>query len=659
LSNIYIQVQLLQGFQEPLLYSVPTDWSQMPEVGSFVLVPIRKKEVSALVLARYEQQPQTNFAIRPAQRLEPFPHDVLWRTFIARLAQYYQINPMLLIKRVRLFVQQKEQTAEYVAPHLYEPRKHAAVLTHEQQKAADYIMQAVDTKVFDPIVLHGVTGSGKTEVYIAAIKHAFAQNKAVMLLLPEVTLSVQFFHVLRAGLPQEIPLYTFHSGTSVKEKRALWHALLEGKSIVLVGVHLPVMLPIENLGLIIVDEEHEQGYQEKKHPKINTKEAAILRASMLKIPILLGSATPSIATLYNVEHKGWKLFELTKRFAGSFPKITVVSLADKKKRKQFWISTALEAALKDRLARSEQSILFINRRGYSFFIQCKLCGWIPMCNYCSVSLTVHASGAIICHYCGYHTHEPQACGGCGVDKKELLKKGIGTQQVVAILEKMFPHARVGRADMDVTVDRKRWQETIDNFSSGKLDILVGTQTITKGYHFPNVSLVGIVWADLNLHIPVYHATETTLQQLIQVAGRAGRQKEGSEVIVQTMIDHPCYEFIDELKYRQFYKQEIAMRQLVGYPPALRLAQIELKGADEKLVAREAQTLAALIAQRIETEKLAVKLLGPVEPPVAKIQSIFTMRIYLKSASIGTLAALYARLDHAKYKSTLQYTPNPL
>lgn len=656
---MYIQVQLLHGFQEPLLYEVPAEWNEKPKVGSLVTVPLRKKLSSAVVLHTYEKKPFTKFAIRAAHRLEALPQDKHWQVFIARLAHYYQIDQMVLIKRMRSFLQQKESAPETVITQEHEINFQETLLTPEQQAAADFVESKLGTSEFAPTVLHGVTGSGKTEVYKYVIRRSIAQSKTILLLLPEVTLAVQFFHLLRAQLPADIPLFSFHSGTSVKEKRALWQALLDGKPIVIVGVHLPVMLPIANLGLIVVDEEHEQGYQEKKYPKINTKEAALLRAATAQIPIVLGSATPSVATLYNVEAKGWQLFELTKRFSGTFPEIKLVSLADKKRRKQFWISDKLQRAIADRLERREQTIVFINRRGFSFFVQCKSCGWIPTCTNCSVSLTLHASGVVLCHYCGYHLPEPEQCGGCKTGKKDLLKKGIGTQQVVAILQKMFPTARVARADMDTTVQRKRWQETIKGFSEGSIDILVGTQTITKGYHFPNVTLVGILWADLNLHIPVYHATEMTLQQLIQVAGRAGRQKAGSEVIVQTMIDHPCYQFIDELKYREFYELEIENRKRVGYPPALRLSQIELKGSDEVVVAQEAHLVAKQLQQRIDENNLEAQLLGPVQPPVAKIQSIFTMRIYLKSSSIGQLASLYSTLEQKAYKSTLQYTPNPL
>ncbi|MDZ4152700.1 MAG: primosomal protein N', partial [Methylicorpusculum sp.] len=395
-----------------------------------------------------------------------------------------------------------------------------------------------------------------------------------------------------AQLPPTVILYSFHSATSVKLKKQVWQALLKKEACVIIGVHVPVLLPHPNLGLIIVDEEHEAGYQEKKHPKVNSKEAAILRASLHKIPIVLGSATPSIASLYNVKHRGWHFFQLKKRFAGAFPKIKTVSLTEKKgARRSFWISKELELAIGEQLRKQEQTIIFLNRRGFSFFVQCKACSFVVSCANCSVSLTLHGNNQLTCHYCGYAIPMPTKCPGCKASEDQLLKKGIGTQQIVSILEKLFPTARIGRADLDVTSKKNIWQQTVTAFELGTLDILVGTQTITKGFHFPNVSLVGIIWADLNLHFPVYNSAETTLQQIIQVAGRAGRQKPDSTIIVQSMIEHPIFRFMHEIDYLNFYTHELHNREELSYPPYGRLIEIELKHVHEQMVEQDANNLA--------------------------------------------------------------------
>ena len=408
---------------------------------------------------------------------------------------------------------------------------------------------------------------------------------------------------------------------------------------------------------LFIDEEHDIGFQEKKHPRVNTKEAALLRAQLSSIPLIAGSATPSISSLYNVEQRGWHTFSLTKRFSGAFPTVRVIKLTEQKQRRYFWFSKELEEAIKAQLLKKEQTIIFLNRRGFSFFIQCKSCGFIPQCVHCSVSLTLHNDNKLLCHYCAYTIPVLEACTQCNAGT--FLKKGIGTQQVVTLLEKMFPHASIARADLDTTVNKKQWTQTLKDFEEGRTDILVGTQTITKGYHFPKVTLVGILWADINLSIPYYNAAEVTLQQLIQVSGRAGRQSADSMVIVQTMINHPLFQFITEQHYPQFYHTELKNRRLVNYPPCVRFAEIELKHEDEAVVIKEAALMAHEINSFIERGKKKMVLLGPSEPPVQKIKNIWSRKIYLKALTMQEILAAYASINKSAFKSLIGFTPNPL
>jgi primosomal protein N' (replication factor Y) len=509
-----------------------------------------------------------------------------------------------------------------------------------------------------PTVIHGVTGSGKTEVYKKLITATCESGKTVILLLPEVTLAIQFYNLLRKQLPSSIELRSFHSATTIKEKKQTWQLLVSGHPLVLLGVHLPILLPIANLGLIIVDEEHDVGYQEKKHPKINSKEAAIWRAHLYSIPIVLGSATPSISSLYNVKNKGWHLYALKNRYAGNFPTIKTVMLTDKQKRFNFWISKELQHAIADRMAKKEQVIIFLNRRGYSFFIQCSQCSHIPSCHACSVSLTLHEEGYLSCHYCGHTVNTPTRCPQCAAGQDALIKHGIGTQQVVRILETMYPEARIGRADMDTTTKKKLWQQTLTDFEQGRLDILVGTQTITKGFHFPKVTLVGILWADVNLNFPVFNASETTLQQLIQVAGRAGRQSEESLVIVQAMADHEIFAYLNEIDYSQFYEKEIESRQALRYPPSARLLEIEVKHTDEQTVEREAHILATFLVS-CKAHYPAITILGPAKPPVSKIKHICMRKIYLKGPNMFDMLAMVKEREKLELTSIIHLIPNPL
>ena len=653
-----IQVKLLNGFPEPLLYSIPSSWNTNQLIGTLVRVPLKDRTVSAMVIDQFAHIPShVTYSIKDAIAPEPLPDDQYYQAYIKQLAHYYQLDKVYLLKRLAHFLVQKEVEEEITQTTQPQPHQ-SVILTNEQQQVVDFVAPHIHNPAFTPTLLHGVTGSGKTEVYKQLICQAIAQQKTVLLLLPEVSLAQQFQKILTAQLPNHLTIAGFHSGTTAKEKKQLWQLLLQQKPMLIIGVHLPILLPIANLGLIIVDEEHEVGYQEKKHPKINTKEAALMRAQHTKIPILLGSATPSVGSLYNVKQRGWHFFQLTKRFAGNFPTVSTVVLKDHKQRKNFWISNQLYDALKDRLQKNEQAIIFINRRGFSFFVQCKSCSYIFECKSCSVSLTFHEPDVLTCHYCAHTKKLPTHCTGCKASGDNFLKKGIGTQQAVTILQKLFPDARIARADMDVTVKKKLWKQTVTDFEQGNIDILVGTQTITKGYHFPKVTLVGILWADLNLHFPIFNASEVTLQQLIQVAGRAGRQTSESNVIVQTMVDHPVLEYLNEIDYVKFYEQEIEHRMELQYPPCSRFVEIEIKHASESIIEFEAHKLVdQLIANSSNLEN--VYILGPAKPPIYKIKSMQSRKIYIKAPQVTTINALFASINKKQFKSLLFFTPNPV
>lgn len=646
---MYIDVKLFSGFPKPLLYHVPALHNTVQE-GSIVRVPVKNKIIPALVLKTHTDAPQANFAIRNIESVEQFPHDPHYFEFIQKLAQYHVVDEIQFVKRIQSFLKEKPSadlpTQEQIST------KSNVTLTEEQQAVVDFVSSKITTHEYAPTLLHGVTGSGKTEVYKQLIIHAFKEKKSTILLLPEVTLAVQFERLLRAQLPVEIPIVSFHSATDAKTKKLLWKYCMENYPQLIIGVHMPVLLPLSNLGCILVDEEHESGFQEKKHPKLNTKHAALLRAQLYKIPILLGSATPSITSLYNVKHRGWKLFQLQKRFAGAFPKIQKVLLTDKKQRKYFWISPELKNALQDRLAKKEQSLVFLNRRGVCFFMQCKACSHIFNCKSCSVSLTLHADEFLKCHYCSYSQPAPTVCPKC--QATEFLKKGIGTQQLVTLLEKIFPQARIARADLDTTLNKKVWQETVTAFEKREIDILVGTQTITKGYHFPHVTLVGVIWGDINLNFPFYNCQETVLQQLIQVAGRAGRERLDSLVIVQTMTDSPLFNYLNETDYLKFYHKEIEQRSMVNYPPLVRFAEIELKHKKEEVAEQEAFMLCAELLRNKE-----LTVLGPAQPPVAKIKNMHSRKIYLKAQEFSTLVKAFKNLEIDKLRSAINFTPHPL
>lgn len=650
---MYAQILLCNGYKKPLWYSFKNTLAL--QKGSLVRVPLRTQTVVGMVIYLSKTKPFVAGDIKNIIGIEKLPDDPFYLSFVYQLAQQYALDPLFFIKRIQHFLHEKIELAvntEAEQSHVVQ----MPLLTEQQEKVCAFLHPYISNQQHVVTLLHGVTGSGKTEVYKQCIIKAQEQYKTVILLLPEVTLAIEFEHRLRMQMANRAAIYGFHSGKTAAQKKELWQQLQAKKPVVIVGVHLPILLPISNLGLIIVDEEHDHGFQEKKNPKINSKEAAILRAKMAAIPILLGSATPSIRSLYAAKKGHWKFFQLTQRFGGAFPQVQIVPLKEaKEKRKHFWITNQLKEAIALRLAKKEQSILFLNRRGVSFFVQCKQCAYVCVCQACSVSLTLHEHNILKCHYCGFCMETPSLCAGCKTQKVDWLKKGIGTQQAVTILEDLFPQAVIARADMDTTIKKKQWQKTVEQIKNGNIDIIVGTQTVTKGYHFPKVTLVGVIWADMQLHFPVFNATEIATQQLIQVAGRAGRACTESQVIVQMMDEHPITTFLHEVNYVHFFTQEIENRKSLAYPPIGVLVEIELKHAAELVIEKEAHALAQVL--HIHSKKyMGMYILGPVKNIVHKIQHIESRVVFIKSASLEQAIHLYNSIDKHVYASRLFFTP---
>ena len=659
---MYILVRLLKGFPKPLFYKIPKEFYKIDLEGKIVNVPIRTISVPALVLKTYKVLPSNiNFKIKEINRLHQFPNDTLFNSFVEKISTFYFLQPLYFYQRIRSFLlkENKKEIKEKILPH---KELKEITLSTEQNEIFQALEKQIGKKEYQPTLLHGVTSSGKTEIYKKLIIESIKQNKSVILLLPEVSLAMQFEHLLKKQLPEYIKIIGFHSATKISEKKELWQKLLDEKPILVIGVHLPILLPIPNLGQIIIDEEHETGFQEKKHPKINSKEIAIWRANFYKIPILLGSATPSINSLYNVKNKGWNFFQLKKRFSGNFPQVELIFLKRVMNR-SFWISKELESEIKQRLEKKEQVLIYLNRRGFSFFIQCKNCGFIFECPNCSVSLTLHKNikeqtEVLRCHYCDYKQQISNTCPECKGTQQDFFNKGMGTQQVVKILQNIFPQAKIERADLDTTTKKRAWSQTVENFEKGEIDILVGTQIITKGYHFPKVTLVGIIWADLNLHFPVFNASETALQKIIQVAGRAGRQSKESKVIIQAVHDHEIFKHINETNYLNFCEEELSIRKLTQYPPFARLIQIELKNTNGEQLDKDSIKLFTELENEKNRLKVDIKLLGPAKPIVHKIQKTESRQIFIKTSNFKNFYVIIKKINLNKFDSKIFIIPTP-
>lgn len=643
---MFARVKLLNGFSKELTYTIPTALEQNIQRGSIVKVPLQNRVEQACVVA-IEKMATGSFAIRDIISCEQFPPDTNYHDFCQIIAQYYALEPITLYQRLRSCLFSSERDTLLPKEKI---SQHSVQLTAEQESIVTDFLPHLEKTEFFPSLLHGVTGSGKTEVYKKLLAHTIALKKTALFLAPEIMLAHHFAMLFRASLIN-VPVYTFHSATPRGEKRALWQALIAGTPIVIIGVHLPILLPIKNIGLIIVDEEHDAGYQEKKHPRLNSKEMALMRAHFYRIPIMLGSATPSVATCAAAQKNNWLVYRLRERFSGAFPQISVVNLTANARKKTFWISHRLEREIRECLARKKQALIFLNRRGYSFFVQCHSCGAVPQCNACSVSLTLHENDILKCHYCGF-SRTVSACSNCA--SHDFAKKGIGTQQLVAQLQTLFPEARIARVDGDIARKPQEWESLCRAVTQEEIDILVGTQLITKGHHFPGVTLVGIIWADANVHFPRYNAAEVSLQQILQVAGRAGRAHTHSHVVVQTLSEHPIFSFLSEELYEQFCTQEIEIRRKTGYPPAVRCAQIEIRHAVQEIAEHDAHRIAHILR---EQENCTV--LGPVPPIIEKIHNIFTQQIFLKSPSAMALSTLFTKLKAHTFESKLFFTQSPL
>lgn len=652
-----IQVKLLQYASKNFTYFVPIDLQSQIATGVLVKVPL-KKQIVAAVVESIDRDGQTyTFAIKSINSIYSFPADSSYAFFLQTMSQYYQVDSSSFLRRIEQFLLEKESEQQVYVPSLPTQTSHDVQLTKEQEKVYQSVAEVLSIKKHETFLLHGVTSSGKTEIYKRLAQDCLSLGRSVIIMLPEVCLAVQFQKIFEQYFCTT-SVIGFHSGSSISQKKLLWKLLLEKAPIIIIGVHLPILLPIANLGLIVVDEEHDHGYQEKKHPKLHSRDMAILKAAKSHVPIVLGSATPSLQTLFNVHKRGWKKLEMLQRFAGKFPKVQLVSMKTNKKRKNFWITDELFDAIVSRLANREQAIIFLNRRGYSFFVQC-VCGFVFSCHQCSVSLTLHSDQSLVCHYCGHKEFIAPSCPDCKAYSDDFLKKGIGTQQVVSILQKLFPNACIERADMDTTSKKRSWAQTIEQMKQGQIDILVGTQSITKGYHFPGVTLVGVLWADLNLHFPMYNAAETCLQQLIQVAGRAGRQSDDSLVIVQAFDQHPIFNFLNEIDYQKFYDHEIAKRIEVGYPPYQHLCEIELKSNDSALVEAEAKWVVAWLQQQALKQKYEIQILGPIQSLVYRIKTVYSQKLYAKSMSRNQMIDLFAQLPKDKIHSSIYFTIDPV
>ncbi|WP_349832985.1 replication restart helicase PriA, partial [Bacteroides fragilis] len=532
------------------------------------------------------------------------------------------------------------------------------VLNEHQQRAYHEIMQSFQEK--NVCLLHGVTSSGKTEVYIHLIEETLRQGRQVLYLLPEIALTTQITERLKRVFGSRLGIY--HSKFPDAERVEIWQKQLteEGYDIIL-GVRSSVFLPFRNLGLVIVDEEHENTYkQQDPAPRYHARNAAIVLASMYGAKTLLGTATPSVETWQNATTGKFGWVELKERYKEiQLPEIIPVDIKElhRKKRMTGQFSPLLLQYVREALDNKQQVILFQNRRGFAPMIECRTCGWVPKCKNCDVSLTYHKGiNQLTCHYCGYTYQLPRSCPAC--EGVELMHRGFGTEKIEDDVKLIFPEASVARMDLDTTRTRSAYEKIIADFEQGKTDILIGTQMVSKGLDFDHVSVVGILNADTMLNYPDFRSYERAFQLMAQVAGRAGRKNKRGRVVLQTKsIDHPIIRQVMTNDYEDMVAGQLAERQMFHYPPYYRMVYVYLKNRNETLLDVMAHTMAeklrALFGNRI---------LGPDKPPVARIQTLFIRKIVVKieqNAPMSRARELLLRvqremIEDERFKSLIVY-----
>lgn len=499
----------------------------------------------------------------------------------------------------------------------------AKTLTIEQENIIrEYINS--DDKMF---LLKGVTGSGKTEVYMKLVERVLLEEKSAIILVPEIALTPQMIERFKGRFGVNVAL--FHSKLSDGERFDEWFRVKEGKAKVIVGARSAIFLPAKNLGLIIIDEEHENTYKSEQNPKYQTKEVAEYLSELKGCKVILGSATPSIETYYRALTGEMKLLELNSRVDNKpMPPMKVIDMRNELKGgNKSLFSRELFIAIQERLKRKEQIILFLNRRGFSTFVSCRSCGYVFKCDECDISMTYHKNGLLICHYCGKTKREPRECPKC--HSKYVKFFGAGTQRVEEEVKKYFNNVRILRMDVDTTRDKHSYERIYNTFKNGEADILIGTQMVSKGLDFKNVTLVGILAADMSINIPDYRAAERTFQIITQVAGRAGRGDKQGEVLIQTYTpQHYSLQYAVNYDYEGFYEKEFTVRAMMKYPPFGKLLLINGTSKKEELLKNFMHKITMMIKPLVES-CLDIEILGPIPCMISKVKENYRWQIVIK------------------------------
>ncbi len=524
----------------------------------------------------------------------------------------------------------------------------------DQQNAID----TIDLNSEDTYLLHGVTGSGKTEVYLELIKRVVSNGKKAIMLVPEISLTAQIVNKFYDNFGNDVAI--FHSGLSNGEKYDEYLKILRDEVHIVVGTRSAIFTPLTNLGLIIIDEEHSETYKQDSNPRYHSLDMATFRSKYNHIPIVLGSATPSLESMARALKGVYKYIEMPNRVGHAIlPKIEIIDMANEMKKRNLIFSSTLKSKIQDRLLKKEQVILLLNRRGYSTVISCKSCGYTYKCPHCDITLTYHkTSNNLRCHYCGYTVFKGETCPEC--NEKALADYGLGTEKLEQEIKSLFPESRVIRMDADTTSNKGAHEDIINRFKNHEYDILLGTQMISKGLNFPLVTLVGVINADATLNIPDFRSGERTFALLSQVSGRAGRNELPGEVILQTFNpDNFTLKCVQENDYNKFYNYEMSNRHKLDYPPYYYLTSIKIASKDYDLASKEIIKVKKHLEKNLSKDTI---ILGPTTASMFKINNIYRFQIILKYKKDSNIMKTLKELDELymlNNKANIEIDNNPL
>jgi len=652
IASIRVDLSINREFD----YMIPAQWTGQIIPGIRVKVPFGKRNVLGTVIEIKENTGSSEHDLKSI--IELVGSSAVLSPALMQLANWmatYYLAPLdLVLRTLTPAVVQKRNSIRakkaVLDPELEEASASLVPteplpLTSQQKEAVDKILATRLTDQPKPILLFGITGSGKTEVYLQAMDRVLQDGKGAILLVPEIALTPQTVDRLRARFSKRVQdsvqgvvrvekgglLAVLHSGLSEGERFREWQRIRSGEARLVVGARSAVFAPVKELGLIIVDEEHEHTYKQEESPRYQARDVAVMRGHFEKSVVVLGSATPSLESFQNGLSGKYEICRMPERVdTRKLPKIAVVDMRQEILRQKGLciFSQSLKSAIQLRLERGEQTILYLNRRGYASSMICKKCGYVAMCPECSVSLSYHRSEQKLkCHFCGLHQEAPTKCPQPDCRDPSIRYSGLGTEKLEEAVRKFFPHANVARMDSDTMTRRNDYERTLLRFKMGKTDILLGTQMIAKGLDFPRVTLVGIIYADVGLHLPDFRSGERTFQQITQVAGRAGRGDISGEVVVQTFTPtHSAIRFGRQQDFEGFFKDEIQFRKTLHYPPFNHLTKIECSSKQSSKAEFTAEQILKSLQTRIGS---SLRALGPAPAPFQKLRGQFRFQLLLR------------------------------